>query len=291
MSDNSRHGNRGIDGLAIDAGTALYAVFGDPVAHSLSPAMHNRAFSICGIQAVYLAFRITDIAAAVGAVRTLPVRGVSVTLPHKVAVMGYLDSVDDTAHDIGAVNTLVWRGGALHGTNTDGAGAVGALREAAGLKGRQGAVIGAGGAARAVVHGMAAAGARVTVVNRSEERGKRLAARQQTAYCPLGAFGGLEWDILVNATPVGMHPDVDAIPVPEEEIRPGTVVMDTVYNPMRTRLIHAAAKRGCRVVTGDAMFVHQGAAQFTLWTGRPAPVEAMREAVRTALGATPAEAV
>ena len=145
-------------------------------------------------------------------------------------------------------------------------------------------MIGAGGAANAVVHATIEAGARVTVVNRSEERGRRLATRQQAGFCPLGDFGGLEWDVLVNATPVGMFPDVDALPVPEAELRPGTVVMDSVYIPMRTRLVQAAEAKGCITVTGDAMFVHQGAAQFTLWTGQAAPVAAMRKAVLEALG-------
>jgi shikimate dehydrogenase len=198
--------------------------------------------------------------------------------------MEHLDSVDATARAIGAVNTVIRRDGKLHGTNTDGLGAVGALRGAVPLSGKRVAVIGAGGAANAVVHATIEAGAHVTVVNRSEERGRRLAARQQSGFCPLGAFGRLEWDVLVNATPVGMFPDVDALPVPEAELRPGTVVMDSVYIPMRTRLIQAAEAKGCITVTGDAMFVHQGAAQFTLWTGKAAPVAAMRKAVLEALG-------
>ncbi len=261
----------------------VYAVLGNPVAHSLSPVMHNRAFHAAGFPGVYVALKVTDIAEAIAGVRALGLFGASVTVPHKIAVMSHLDEIDRTARDIGAVNTVINRDGRLFGTNTDMEGATAALKEITTLAGRSLAVIGAGGAARAVGYGAARDGATVVVVNRSPERGQALARALECRYVSLADFSGAGIDILVNATPVGMVPRTDRLPVDPGILNPEMVVMDAVYNPMKTRLLEEAEKRGCRTVDGVSMFVNQGAGQFTLWTGMPAPLEVMRKAVAEAL--------
>jgi len=191
-----------------------------------------------------------------------------------------VDGVDAAAAAIGAVNTIVHRGGRLAGANTDAAGAVAALAEKTDLSGRRAVVVGAGGVARALVYGLREEGARVTVVNRGRERGERLARDLTVDFRPLGELDRLSFDLLVNATPVGMHPKTDACPVDPARLPAETVVMDTVYTPRQTRLLQRARARGCTVVDGLTMFVHQGAAQFELWTGRPAPFSVMEKAAR-----------
>jgi len=267
--------------LPIDAASPVYAVIGDPVAHSLGPAMHNRALAECGLPGVYVGFRVTDATAALAAIRALGIRGVSVTIPHKVAVMDHLDAVDESARAIGAVNTLTLENGRLVGTNTDGAGALDALAAVTPVAGRRVAVLGAGGAARAVAWSVARAGGRVTVYNRSPARAAALAEDLGIDHRPLTEVAGV--DILVNATSVGLAPRMDALPVDPEILDPSVVVMDIVYNPVEAALLAAARRRGCPTVDGVAMFVGQGARQFERWTGVPAPVEAMRAAVVEAL--------
>ena len=267
----------------ITTATPLYGVIGDPVAHSLSPVMHNRAFAETGHDGVYLAFRVTDLIGAVAGIRALGIRGVSVTLPHKVGVMDLLDTVDDTARAIGAVNTVVNRDGTLAGTNTDWGGAMAALTEKTEIRGKRVWIVGAGGAARAVAYGVVSQGGRLTVVNRDRKKGERLAASLGGDFAPLSEVRRVACDILVNTTPVGMWPETGLAPVPMEGIEPPLVVMDIVYNPVRTLLLETARQRGCATVDGVAMFVEQGAAQFSLWTGQKAPAGAMRRAVIEAL--------
>ncbi len=273
--------------MTIDAETRLFGVIGSPVAHSLGPVMHNRAFAHLGINAVYLAFEVTDIGAAVAGIRGLGLGGVSVTIPHKSAVMAHLDEVDDLARAVGAVNTVVHRDGRLTGHNTDCEGAMAALSEVTAVDGRSVAVLGAGGSARAVGFGIQAAGGRVTIFNRSRQRGEALADDLGVPFRPLSDFSGRDVDILVNTTAVGMVPESDAMPVAPETLAPHLVVMDIVYRPRRTRLLKAAAARGCRVVDGLAMFIGQGARQFERWTGRTAPEAVMEAAVLDALKETP----
>jgi shikimate dehydrogenase len=262
---------------------SLYAVIGNPVAHSLGPVMHNRAFAAAGFRGRYVALPVTDIAGAMTGVRALGIAGVSVTIPHKISVMAHLDEIEDAARTIGAVNTVVNRNGRLIGYNTDADGAVAALEEAAVLNGKTVAVIGAGGAARAVGFGVRKKGARIVVVNRSAGRGAALARDLGGTDVPLEQFDGSGIDVLVNTTPVGMAPDTSAMPVSVQALSPDMVVMDAVYNPLRTKLIAEADRIGCRTVDGVSMFVYQGARQFTLWTGRSAPVSVMRAAVVEAL--------
>ena len=268
----------------IDSNTRLYAVMGNPVGHSLSPVMHNAAFRQTGHNGVYVALQVTDLPGAVAAIRVLNIRGCSVTIPHKVTVMDLLDHVDPMACRIGAVNTIVNEAGRLCGFNSDGPGALTALLEKTPVDRRRVAVIGAGGAARALAHGIAEHGGQLTIVNRSQDRGRRLASQLECQFCPLVDFSGVGYDILINTTSVGMVPDADQMPVAHACLRPGMTVMDIVYNPLETRLLSAARQAGCTVVDGVAMFVHQGAFQFERWTGKKAPVQLMKRTVLDVLG-------
>ena len=269
--------------LTVDSHTRLYAVIGDPIAHSLSPVMHNAAFRRMGHNGVYVAFRVTDLPGAVAGIRALNLHGCSVTIPHKVAIMALLDHVDPLARQIGAVNTIVNDAGRLSGFNSDSPGAMAALLEKTPVARRHVAVIGAGGAARALAHGVTAHGGRLTIVNRSADKGRRLAGEVDGEFCSLADFAGVGVDILVNTTPVGMTPHTDWMPVTHACLRPGMTVMDIVYHPLETRLIRAARDAGCTVVDGVAMFVHQGACQFERWTGKKAPVQLMKKTVLEAL--------
>jgi len=269
---------------APDTNTQVYCVIGHPVAHSLGPAMHNHALAETGVNAVYLAFDVVDVASAVAGIRALSIAGVSVTVPHKTAVMDYLDRIDETAAAIGAVNTVVNDNGTLTGYNTDAYGAVAALEEHAGdLSGRRVAILGAGGAARAVAFGASRKGAVIHIANRTPEKGEALASALNASFTPLSGLGDLECDILVNTTSAGMHPNTDDIPVSPEVLHPGTVVMDIIYNPLTTRLLSEAQKRGCTAIDGVAMFVYQGARQFHLFTGIRPPIESMKQIVYQSL--------
>jgi len=273
--------------MIIDAETALFGVLGNPVAHSLSPQMHNRALSHLGQNGIYLAFQVTDLASAVCGIRGLGLRGASITLPHKVAIMDYLDHVDPEARAIGAVNTVVNRHSRLHGYNTDGRGALRALEEKTPVKNKRVLIIGAGGAARAIGFAVTSAGGRLTISNRTRPRGEALAKDLGAAFLPMDGFSAQHFDILINTTSVGMNPHSDSQPVDSRMLAPAMTVMDIVYNPLKTRLLEAAERIGCTVVDGLAMFVYQGALQFELWTGIPAPIKEMRETVLKALNPQP----
>jgi len=251
--------------------------------------MHNAAFRALGLDAVYLAFDVLPeaLGAAVAGARALGIRQLAVSLPHKEAVMAHLDEVEETARRIGAVNTLTRSpDGRLVGSNTDWIGAVRALEREVKLDGARAVVLGAGGAARAVVYGLLARGARVTVLNRTPERARALAdALGAEGAGPLSALARTPHDVLVNATSLGLSGD--ASPVPAEALRPDSLVMDTVYEPERTRLLRDAAARGARTLGGKWMLVHQAAEQLRLWSGREAPLERMAEACERAGPAQP----
>ena len=264
---------------AADTETALYCVLGDPVAHSLSPAMHNQAFAHHGLNAVYLAFRVTELEAAIGGLRALDIRGASITLPHKSRVMAYLDDIDPVAAQIGAVNTIINENGRLIGKNSDVSGALDALREKTDPAAKKVLILGAGGAARAIGYGVRTQGARVTIANRSPKSGTALATDLEVDFLPLADVNPDHFDIVINTTPVGMHPAHDDLPIPDDSLSTDMVVMDIIYNPLETRLLKAAGKAGCRTIDGLAMFVNQGARQFEWWTGREAPVNLMRQVV------------
>jgi shikimate dehydrogenase len=265
---------------------ARFAVFGNPVGHSLSPIMHTAAFAAVAFNGVYVAVTVPEIRPAVAGLRALGFRGASITLPHKESVMACLDEVEETARRIKAVNTIVNADGRLQGYNTDVSGAIRALKDKTALAGRAVAILGAGGAARAVAFGILAEGGRVTIFNRAAERGEKLADELQADFRPLSEFKADPCEILINTTPVGMAPLADDTPVAAETLRPGLVVMDIVYNPLKTRLLREAARAGCTTIDGLSMFVYQGARQFELWTGMKAPVDIMRMTVEAELAAS-----
>jgi shikimate dehydrogenase len=267
----------------IDADTSLFCLIGNPVTHSLSPIMHNQAFTAIGYNGAYLAFRVLDPAAAIKGIKALNIKGISVTVPHKIAVMEYLDDVEKTAARIGAVNTIVHDRGKLTGYNTDWFGALEALKTRTSIEGKSVGIIGAGGAARAIGFGLKSAGGRLTILNRTRKTGEQLAAELQVDFLPLEVCQPEHYDILINTTPVGMHPNTAAAPIANRKLSPEMVVMDIVYNPLETRFLKEAAARGCRTINGVDMFVFQGAQQFELWTGQKAPLEVMRRAVLEAL--------
>lgn len=274
----------------IGATTRVVGVIGDPVRHSLSPPIHNAAFRALGLDWVYAAFPVPAGAGAqaIEAVRTLGLAGLSVTMPHKSEVIPALDELSPTALALGAVNTVYRRGTALVGDNTDGAGFIDALRFDEGFDpaGTRCVVIGAGGAARAVILALAQAGAAdVVVVNRTPAHGAK-AARLAGPRGRLGTWDDLlRAELLVNATPLGMagvHPD--AVPVDIDFLRSDQVVVDLVYKPARTPLLKAARQRGAVPVNGLGTLIHQAAHAFRLWTGADPPLEAMSAAALGALG-------
>lgn len=270
----------------IDTHTKLYGVIGHPVTHSLGPAMHNLALSQAGINGVYLAFDVTDLASAIAGIRALPIQGVSVTVPHKTAIMPFLDAIGDTAASIGAVNTITNDNGRLSGYNTDAYGAITALEQHIGsIKDKKIVILGAGGAARAVAFGAIQKDARIHIVNRTRSKGEKLAAALGAEYHDPSELPEISYDIIINTTSAGMYPHTDEMPISPDAITPGATVMDIIYNPLKTKLLHEAAKHGCKTIDGVSMFVHQGARQFFLWTGREPPVAQMTSCVYEALGA------
>ncbi len=265
--------------MKTDTKTSLFGVIGDPVSHSLSPVMHNRAFSEIGYNAIYMAFHVTDLASAIKGVKGLGIKGLSVTIPHKVSIMSLLDEIDEMAEKIGAVNTVVNKEGKLFGYNTDCLGAIHALREKTDIKNKNILMIGAGGAARAIGFGILSDGGNLTIVNILEDEGKVLSSILGVPYYHLSEFSRLEYDILINTTPVGMSPETNRMPIKPLDLKPDKVVMDIIYNPLKTMLLAESEKIGCSTVDGVSMFVHQGAAQFEMWTGKKAPVKIMRKTV------------
>jgi shikimate dehydrogenase len=269
--------------MALNADTVLFAVFGDPVSHSLSPVMHNQGLSDVGYNGVYLAFRVQDIGKAVSGIKALDIKGASITIPHKVSVIPFLDELDDTAEKIGAVNTIINRQGVLTGYNSDCLGAINAISEKTAIKDKDVVIIGAGGAARAIGFGIISEGGRLTVLNRTVEKGEALAKDLGAEFQHISNLNKTKCQILINTTPVGMIPDTDVMPVKSDDLDKSVVVMDVIYNPLKTRLLKEAEHIGCTTIDGVSMFVYQGAFQFELWTGKKAPVEVMKEAVLNAL--------
>ncbi|MDZ7677211.1 MAG: shikimate dehydrogenase [Acidimicrobiales bacterium] len=272
----------------IGATTQLAAVIGHPVRHSLSPVLHNAAFDALGLDWVYLALEVAPDRgeAAVRAVAALGLRGLSVTMPHKDAAAAAVDELSPVAATLGAVNCVVNRDGVLVGENTDGDGLVASLRTDHGIDphGMRCVVIGAGGAARSVILALAEAGAsEVGVVNRTHARGLQAAALAGGAGRVVAADAVAAADLVVNATPIGMvsgSPEAPAIPLDPTLLGPGQVVADLVVHPLRTRLLDEAERRGAMAVPGLGMLVHQAGLAFSLWTGHPAPIEAMWQAVK-----------
>ena len=262
----------------ITASTTLYCVLGNPVSHSKSPQIHNAAFRDKGQDAVYLAFAPDDIKRAVSALRTLNIHGASVTIPFKENIMAHLDRIDSMAEKIGAVNTVVNKNGLLTGYNTDCEAAVAPLR-VHGIRNREVCIVGAGGAARAVAHGIAAEGGRITITNRSEKSGIDLAQRVSGQFVPLERAGEIKAEIVINTTSMGMVPETEILSFPEQALSAGMIVMDVVYTPLETCLLKTARAKDCITIDGLSMFVAQAAAQFKLWTGIEPDTELMRKTV------------
>ncbi|RJE90868.1 shikimate dehydrogenase [Paenibacillus sp. 1011MAR3C5] len=279
----------------IDSHTVLYGVIGDPIRHSKSPIMMNRAFRETAINGAYAAFHITDnkLEDFIRGVRAMGIRGVNVTIPHKLRVMDLLDEIHEGARAIGAVNTIVNDNGRLIGYNTDGIGYVRSLKEEAApsLEGKHIVVIGAGGASRGIVYALLQEKpARITVTNRTIQRAEELAASLESGGVQLAASSSdrLEElcgdaDIVINTTSVGMFPQVDQSPVTGHWLKPGAVASDLIYNPLKTKFLRDAEQQGCIAHGGLGMFIYQGAYAFEYWTGQPAPVAAMKEEVLAAL--------
>ena len=269
--------------MIIDQHTKLFGVMGYPIGHSLSPSMHNAAFAATGLNAVYLAFETKDVNGCLMGMKSLGIKGLSITIPFKSEVIPLLDDVDDLANRIGAVNTIVNDEGRLLGYNTDATGALRALEEKTEIPGKSGVLIGAGGAARAIGYILKEHGVDLKVANRSAERGEALARSLGCPFLPLEELEKIETDLLINTTPVGMAPRNDQCIVPEHALKPGMIVMDIIYNPLETKLLALAKAKGCVTINGLGMFIRQGVEQFRLWTGLDAPVEVMTATVKEAL--------
>lgn len=276
--------------MEIDAHTGFCGLIGNPVEHSLSPAIHNAAFQELGLNLVYLAFRVEAIGEAIAGLRALGgFRGASVTIPHKVSVIPFLDEVEPTARHIGAINTIVANQEMLTGYNTDATGALRALRGGAGsFAGKRVVILGSGGAARAIAFALAgeAGLAGLTLLGLDRDERLRLAADLHSktplavaeAHLDEFSLGKTLPDaqVLIHCTPIGMSPKTEASCVPAALLHAGLAVMDIVYNPRDTRLLKDARQAGCVTIPGLEMFLHQAVAQFELWTNQPAPVEIMR---------------
>ncbi|MCF6246166.1 MAG: shikimate dehydrogenase [Desulfobacula sp.] len=272
----------------IDSNTSLYAIFGNPVHHSKSPLIHNASFKKTGLNAVYLAFEISDISKGLNTMRNLNIKGASITLPFKVDVMEELDTIDDKALQIGAVNTVINKNGILHGYNTDCAAAITPLKPM-GIQNKTVCIIGAGGAAQAVAHGIFKEKGNIIILNRSQKSGQALADKINGQFISMTPkknqkikkekeIGEHRIDILINTTSVGMFPKAKAQPFPSKYLHSDMVVMDIVYNPIKTQLLMEAQKKGCKTIDGLSMFIYQGAAQFELWTGITPDLALMRTA-------------
>lgn len=279
--------------------TRICYLIGYPVGHSLSAIMHNAAFSHLGLDYRYelRSVKLEDLEAfALSMLKTPEVRGANVTIPHKIAVVRYLDEIDVVAARIGAVNTIVNDAGRLRGYNTDGLGAMRALEEAFGdLRGTKVLILGAGGSAKAIGYHISTQAREIVLLNRTLDRAIELAdslsrsseckayvsAKPLNRDCLTETIEGA--DIIINATPLGMSPKIEETPVARELLTPGILVFDVVYNPPETRLLKEAEAAGARTLTGVRMLVYQGAEAFRLWTGKEAPEELMMEAVEKAL--------
>ena len=266
----------------LDVATRIYGVVGDPIAHSLSPAIMNAAFRRENVNAVYLALHAKALKDLLTCIREIPIHGLSVTMPYKESILSYLDNTDSHTTKVGACNTVVRaQDGKLYGFNTDTAGIVRPLeRRLNTIEGARILVIGAGGAARAAVFGLRERGAEVYIMNRSAANAKKLAHQAHARIMKRPDLKKMAFDVIINATPVGMGNSRET-PLQEKEINT-RYVFDMVYDPAETRLMKLARERGAQLIPGIEMFVHQAARQFEIWTGKPAPWDEMLRAVQLA---------
>lgn len=279
--------------MRIDGETKICALIGDPVEHTLSPCIHNAAFEHLGLNYVYVAFNVKprDLEKAIKGVLGLGIHGLNVTMPHKTRILSFLDRLDPNARLMGAVNTILNDHGKLVGYNTDGVGALRALLEVEkDMKTKNVLILGAGGASRAISFALATKVFKLVVMNRTFEKavslvfevkrkvGGRVKAREFTPEALSEEVRRA--DIIINATPIGMHPQSNETPIPPELLRPDMTVFDLVYNPLETKLLKEAKKVGARTIDGLKMLVYQGAASFKIWTGIDPPLDVMLKAAR-----------
>ena len=277
--------------MNIKGSTNIVGLIGHPVEHSFSPPMHNAAFEKLGMDYAYVAFDVEpqNLKSAIDGAKSLGIMGLNVTIPHKIEVMQYLDEIDEVAGLIGAVNTIDFKD--MKGYNTDGIGAVRAIEEVTSIKDKNVVIAGAGGASRAISFYIAKYGAsRLTILNRNVEKAQKLAGDVSNSglidEVEAGSISEIaslldDADILINTTPVGMHPNVNDEPIASaSDMHEGLVVFDAVYNPNETCLLKEAVKAGAEPVFGIKMLLYQGAESFRIWTGADAPVDAMEDALR-----------
>jgi len=271
--------------MKIDAKTQICGVIGNPIEHSLSPLIHNAGYQKLGLNFIYLAFRAKDLKSAIKGIKALDIRGVSITLPHKIMVMSLLDKIEKKALEIGAVNTVLNENGKLIGFNTDGDGAIRALEEKISIKNKKIFLVGAGGAGRAIAFGLGKRVIKTLIIDKIVRRAELLAKNLKNS-----DFGGItrlpeisKFDILINATPIGMMPNTKESPIPKKYLHKNLVVFDAVYNPKETKLLLDAKEKGCQIVFGYKMFLYQAAKQFELFTGFKAPIKVMEKTLIGAL--------
>lgn len=270
--------------MNINSKTMLCCIIGNPVEHSLSPTMHNAAYKKLGLNFIYVAFKVTDIKNVVLGIKSLGIKGVSVTVPHKVTVMPFLDKIDDLAKQIGAVNTIVNEDGKLFGYNTDAIGAIKALEEVTSLLNKKVVLLGAGGAARAIAFGLKQKDARVTILNRTIANAKELAQKINSDYGSLLDIKKIQdAEIVINATTTGMSPKIDETIVTEDYLNKNQIIFDIVYNPKETMLLKLAKKKGCKVIYGYKMLLYQAISQFELFTKKSAPIAIMEKELLSCL--------
>ena len=280
--------------MKIKGSTNIVGLIGHPVEHSFSPPMHNAAFDALNMDCAYVAFDVNpnDLKSAIEGAESLNIKGFNVTIPHKVDVMQYLDELDEVARLIGAVNTIDFKN--LKGYNTDGIGAVKAIEEVTSIKNKNVVVAGAGGASRAISFYIAKYGAEsLTILNRNEVKVESLASDVsdsgligEVASDSINAIGNYmeSADVLIDATPLGMHPNINDEPIVKADMMDeDLVVFDAVYNPNETVLIKEAIKANAKPVYGIKMLLYQGAESFKIWTGKTAPVDVMEKALRNTL--------
>lgn len=263
--------------------TQVYGVIGNPIGHSLSPHLQNAGFAARRIDAIYLPFLVERLPDFLDSVGPLAIRGFSVTIPHKERIVNHLEDCHPLARQIGAVNTVVVRGGGkLYGYNTDYVGVLHTLETRVRLRGSRVLIVGAGGAARAVAFALAQAGANVWICARRQKKARIIANAVNGSLIDWSRLKRESFDAIVNATPVGMHPFENDSPLESRDLN-CRLVFDTIYRPRKTKLLQLAERRGIETVSGVEMFVAQGAAQWEIWTGQRAPVAQMRRAVLNAL--------
>lgn len=280
--------------MKIKGSTNIVGLIGHPVEHSFSPPMHNEAFKKLGMDYAYVAFDVNpqDLQLAIEGAKSLNIKGFNVTIPHKIEVMQFLDEIDEVAGLIGAVNTIDFKN--LKGYNTDGIGAVRAIEEVTSIKNKNVVVAGAGGASRAISFYLAQYGAEsLTILNRNQQKAQSLA--EDVSGSGLIDDAGADSisqiashladaDILVDTTPIGMHPNISDKPIAfADDMHEDLVVFDAVYNPNETVLLREAVRAGAKPVYGIKMLLYQGAESFRIWTGRDAPVETMEKALKDTL--------